>query len=147
MIEPRTTERTGLAELRELLRSHPNEGIAGLLDMSVDELEVGRAVFGLTPRRAFANPLGTVHGGVLATLLDSAMSCAVHTTLPAGARYTTLEFKVNFVRPVGLDAGRLSCAGRTVHVGGRTATAEGAITDATGRLIAHGITTCLLFRP
>ncbi|MEV4258306.1 PaaI family thioesterase [Spirillospora sp. NPDC049652] len=120
-------------------------GVGALLGMTAETLEPGRAVFALTPDAKFGNPLGTVHGGVLSTLLDSAMSCAVHTTLPEGAGYTTLELKVNFVRAVRTDGGRLTCEGTTVHVGRRVATAEGRITDADGRLVAHGTTTCMVF--
>ncbi|RFU37543.1 PaaI family thioesterase [Actinomadura logoneensis] len=120
-------------------------GVGALLGMTAEALEPGRVVFGLTPDPKFANPLGTVHGGVLSTLLDSAMSCAVHTTLPEGAGYTTLELKVNFVRAVPVQGGRLTCEGTTVHVGRRVATAEGRVLDGDGRLVAHGTATCMVF--
>ncbi|HEY0035194.1 MAG TPA: PaaI family thioesterase, partial [Longimicrobium sp.] len=93
------------------------------------------------------NPIGVVHGGLAATMADSAMGCAVHSTLPAGAGYTTLEFKINFVRPLTRDTGRVLCEARTIHVGGRVATAEARVTDAEGRLYAHATTTCMVFRP
>lgn len=83
----------------------------------------------------------------MSTLLDSAMACAVHTSLPAGASYTSLELKVNFVRPVPLEGGRLVCEGTTVHMGRRVATAEGRVTNADGKLVAHGTTTCMVFPP
>jgi uncharacterized protein (TIGR00369 family) len=87
-----------------------------------------------------------VHGGVAATLLDSAMGCAVHSALPAGAGYTSLEIKVNFVRPLTAETGRVRCEAKLIHLGGRTATAEGRVVDEAGKLYAHGTTTCLIFR-
>ncbi|MER7548225.1 PaaI family thioesterase [Actinomadura sp.] len=139
----------GLEQLKELLDkgAEKGHGIGTLLGITAESLEPGRVVFALTPRPDFSNPLGTVHGGIMSTLLDSAMACAVHTSLAEGAGYTTLELKVNFVRAVPLDGGRLVCEGTTVHVGRKVATAEGRITDADGRLVAHGTTTCLLFPP
>lgn len=92
------------------------------------------------------NPIGVVHGGVAATLLDSAMGCAVHSTLPAGAGYTTLEIIVNYLRPLTVATGPVRCEAKVIHLGGRTATAEGRIEDDRGRLYAHGTTTCMIFR-
>ena len=91
------------------------------------------------------NPIGSVHGGYAATLLDSAMGLAVHSMLPPGTGYTTLEFKVSFIRGMTKDTGPVRSEGRTLNVGRRTATAEARITDATGRLLAHATTTCLVF--
>ncbi len=88
-----------------------------------------------------------MHGGLAATLCDTAVGCAVHSTLPAGAGYTTLELKVNFIRPLSVDTGRVFCEGRVIHVGGRVATAEARVTDAAGKLYAHATTTCMVFRP
>lgn len=138
---------SGLEVLRSAakLRDQP-AWIGRLLGMTLDSVEEGRVTISLTPKPDFANPMGRVHGGICATLLDSVMGCAVHTTLPAGAGYTTLELKVNYVRPVSVDAERLIAEGTTIHVGTRTATAEGRVTDHNGRLVAHGTTTCLLFR-
>jgi uncharacterized protein (TIGR00369 family) len=143
------TTTPGLEQLRALIDKGAEEGygIGALLGMAAEELEPGRVVFSLAPRTDFANPLGTVHGGVLSTLLDSAMSCAVHTSLPEGAGYTTLELKVNFVRGVPLEGGRLTCEGTKVHVGRKVATAEGRILDERGKLVAHGTTTCMIFPP
>jgi uncharacterized protein (TIGR00369 family) len=87
----------------------------------------------------------TVHGGILATLADSACGCAVHSMLPLGQTYTTLELHINFLRAVRVDSGRVTCVGRVIHLGGRTATAEARITDAAGRLCGHFGTTCLVF--
>lgn len=120
--------------------------VARLLDFEDPEAGEGLAVFHMTPAEFHYNPLGTVHGGVLSTLLDSAMACAIHTLLPRSGAYTTLELKVNFVRPVTGETGRIRTEGRVLHMGSRVATAEGRILDAQGKLYAHGSTTCLLLR-
>jgi uncharacterized protein (TIGR00369 family) len=117
-----------------------------LLDFRIAEISEGLAVFLVTPAEFHYNPIGLVHGGVAATLLDSAMGCAVHSTLPAGAGYTTLEIKVNYVRAMSVETGEVRCEAKTIHVGGRTATAEGKIVDASGKLYAHATTTCMIFR-
>lgn len=138
-----------LDELRVLLTHGLSEGIGvgHSLGILVDVLEVGRTVWRLTPSPAAANAMFTVHGGVIATLMDTAMGSAVYTSLPADTLYTTLELKVNFIRSVSLDAEPLTCEGRSVHVGRRTATAEARVTDAAGKLVAHGSCTCLLMSP
>ncbi|MWA15656.1 PaaI family thioesterase [Streptomyces sp. BA2] len=118
--------------------------IGRLLGMRFDEVEHGRIVISLDTRPDFANPLGTVHGGIAATLLDSAMGCAVHTTLPAGVSYTTLELKVNYIRAARTDERTLTAEGTVIHTGRRTATAEGKVLDEEGKLIAHATTTCLI---
>jgi uncharacterized protein (TIGR00369 family) len=120
--------------------------IASLLDMSIVEVESGRAVFELDPAEYQFNPIGSVHGGVLTTLLDSAMGCAVHTMLPAGSGYTTLELKANFLRRVTTETRRLRCEGSVIHLGRTVATAEARIVDGEGRLVAHATTTCLVMR-
>ena len=136
---------TGLEQLKALLDQRTT-GIASLQDMSLEVLEPGRVVFTLETRPDFGNPLGTLHGGICSTLLDSAMACSVHASLPEGtAGYTTLELKVNFIRPVRLDGVKLRCEGTTVHLGGRVATTEGRVTDDQGRLVAHGTSTCMVF--
>lgn len=123
---------------------HPSIGrLLGMRAVCIDEGEVS---FAVTPKPDFANPLGTVHGGVCATLLDSVMGCAVHTTLPAGVGYTTLELKVNYIRSVAVDAGELTGVGSVIHVGGKTATAEGKVFASDGKLVAHGTTTCIVLR-
>jgi uncharacterized protein (TIGR00369 family) len=138
---------SGLAYLRALQTGElPAPPIAQLLGFTVSEVSEGHVVFTSEAAEYHYNPIGSVHGGVIATLLDSAMSCAIHSTLPAGTSYTTLEIKVNYIRAVTSRTGIISCAGTSIHVGGRVATAEGRLTDADGTLFAHGTTTCLLFR-
>lgn len=138
-----------LRDLRAVLDQGIAEGVGvgSSLGILVDVLEVGRTVWTFTPSKAAANAMLIVHGGVIATLMDTAMGSAVYTKLPDGALYTTLEFKVNFVRTLTLDADPVSCEARTVHVGRRTATAEARVTDPAGALVAHGSCTCLIFPP
>jgi uncharacterized protein (TIGR00369 family) len=137
---------TGLEQILAIGRGElPGAPIAELIGFEAVEAEEGRVVFAGTPERRHYNPTGAVHGGYAATLLDSAMGCAVHSTLPAGAWYTTLELKVNFTRPMTEDTGRVLCEGTVVHRGGRVATAEGRlVSEKTGKLLAHGTTTCLI---
>jgi uncharacterized protein (TIGR00369 family) len=118
-----------------------------LLGMKMTEVEEGRVVItamGIKPEHE--NGLGIAHGGFAATLLDTALGCAVNTVMPAGKIFTTLEMKINYVRPIRPDSGPLTCVGNVVHAGGKTGTAEGRITDASGKLYAHGTMTCILFR-
>ncbi len=119
---------------------------AALLNFDLVEVSEGRATFAVSPAEYHYNPIGVVHGGLAATLLDSAMGCAVHSMLPAGAGYTTLEIKVNFIRAMTAETGRVRCEAKIVHSGARTATAEGRIVDEAGKLYAHGTTTCLILR-
>jgi len=107
--------------------------------------EPGVVSFYSTPGFRHYNPIGSVHGGYAATLLDSAMGLAVHSMLPAGSGYTTLEFKISFIRGMTKDTGAVRSEGRTLNVGRRAATAEARITDTKGRLLAHAATTCLVF--
>lgn len=123
----------------------PPPPIVELLGLTLDSFEKGRVVFSLEPGEYHYNPIGAVHGGVIATLLDSAVGCAVHTTLPVGVAYTTLELKVNFIRGTTIASGRVSAEGKTVHVGRSSAVAEGRVTDTKGRLVATCSTTCILF--
>jgi uncharacterized protein (TIGR00369 family) len=122
----------------------PTPPIALLLGFTLAETGEGSAVFTVEPAEYHYNPIGVVHGGLLATVLDSAMGCAVQTTLPAGVGYTTLELKTNFVRPALRDTGLLRCSARVLHRGRRSATAEGSVVDGAGKLYAHGTTTCLI---
>ena len=107
--------------------------------------EPGVVVMHSTPGFRHYNPIGSVHGGYAATLLDSVMGLAVHSSLPPGTGYTTLEFKISFIRGMTKDTGPVRSEGRTLNVGRRAATAEARITDAKGRLLAHATTTCLVF--
>jgi len=123
----------------------PGAPIAALVGLSIAEVEAGRIVMCLTPAEYHYNPIGSMHGGILATLLDSVMGCAVHSTLPRGRAYTSLEIKVNYVRAVTNESGELSAEGKVVHAGRRSAVAEGKVVDAKGRLCATASTTCLIF--
>ena len=123
----------------------PQPPMGQTLGFRVTEVDSGRAVFEGIPRPEHYNPIGSVHGGFASTLLDSAMACAVHTRLDAGVFYTTLEIKVNLVRPVSETTGLLRAVGTVLHCGKRTATAEGRLLDESGKLHAHGTTTCLIF--
>jgi uncharacterized protein (TIGR00369 family) len=126
----------------------PPPPIAATMDFSGAEAEEGRAVFVGEPGEYLYNPIGVVHGGFAMTLLDSAMGCAIHTTLGVGEGYTSLETSVNFVRPITSETGPVSCEGKVLHRGGRIATAEGRlVSQKTGKLLAHGTTTCLVMRP
>jgi uncharacterized protein (TIGR00369 family) len=125
----------------------PSPPIARLLGFRLVEAAPGLAVFEITPGEQHYNPIGVVHGGVAMTLLDSAMGLCVHTMLAPGAGYTTLESKVNMVRPVTAQTGTLRAVGKVVHMGGRVATSEGRFEDAAGKLYAHGTSTCMVFPP
>jgi uncharacterized protein (TIGR00369 family) len=123
----------------------PFPHIAQTLDFSLVEVTAGKAVFQGTPQLMHYNPLGGVHGGWYATLLDSALGCAVHTAMPAGYGYTTAELSVNIVRAATTRTGPLRAIGTVIHVGRQLATAEGRIVDSGGKVYAHGTTTCLVF--
>jgi uncharacterized protein (TIGR00369 family) len=123
----------------------PAPPIGNTLDFVPIEIVAGRAVFQGRPGLEHYNPIGTVHGGWIATLLDSCVGCAVHSTLPAGKAYTTAELKVNYIRPVTTAVKLLRAEGRTVHVGSRMATAEGRLFGPDGKLYAHASTTCFIF--
>lgn len=115
------------------------------LDFALDEVEHGRAVFSLVPGEEHYNPIGSMHGGVFATLLDSAAGCAVQSTLPQGMAYTSLDLTVKFLRPVTVDTGRVRAVGTVVSGGRRTALAQAQLLDAADRLLAHATSSCLLF--
>lgn len=118
-----------------------------LMNMRVIEAEDGLVVFSAVPEEKHYNPRGTVHGAFTAAILDSAMGLAIFTKLPAGADQTTLEFKLNFVRPMSAQTGEVRGEGRVVHCGRSIATAEGRLIGPDGKIIAHGTTTCMIFRP
>ncbi len=139
---------SGIAYLKAIQAGElPPPPIAVLMGMWITEVSEGRVVFAAEPAEYHYNPLGTVHGGVMATLLDSALGCTVQSMLPAGTSYTTLELKVNYLRPVTTKTGTIYCEGKIIHVGGRIATAEARLTSAEGKLHAHGTTTCIILRP
>jgi uncharacterized protein (TIGR00369 family) len=119
--------------------------IADLLGMSLVEVQEGRAVFAVEPAEWMYNPIGSVHGGIAATLLDSCMGCAIHSTLPAGVGYATTDLQIRYARGITLDTGRIVAEGTVVHAGRRLATAEGRLTvQDTGKLLAHATTACIL---
>jgi uncharacterized protein (TIGR00369 family) len=125
-------------------RKLPPPPIANLMGFDIEEVGEGRVVFAVVPQEYHYNPIGVVHGGLAATLLDSAMGCAVHSLLPEGRAYTTLELKVNYLRALKHDSGRVRAIGKVIHLGGKVATTEGSVIDGAGKLYAHGTTTCLL---
>ena len=136
---------SGLDYLRAVVRGdYPLPPISSVLDFRIVEIEKGHAVFELYPAEYHYNPIGVVHGGFAATVLDSAMACAVHSTLEAGTGYATIEFKVNLVRPVTADVGRLRAVGEIVHAGSRIATAQARLIDDAGSVYAHATETCLI---
>lgn len=136
---------SGMEFLQGMLEGRfPPQPIAAAADMILYRVEPGTAVFQGTPGFRFYNPLGTVHGGWISTLLDSCMGCAVHTMLDRGQGFTTAELKVNFVRPI-FNSGPLRAEGKVIHFGRQVATAEGKLMDERGKLYAHGTTTCLIF--
>lgn len=136
---------TGLELMRAILDGElPRPPIAELLDYWPVAVDKGRTVYGCRVQPFHYSPLGMAHGGLAATLCDTAMACSIHTLLPIEVGYTTLELKVNFIRPLTQRTGEISCTGQVIHSGGRTATAEARIEDASGRLYAHSTTTCLM---
>ena len=123
----------------------PPPPIAELLGMTITLVERGRVIFALEPAEWMYNPIGSVHGGIAATILDSSLGCAVHTTLDAGVRYTTSDLQVRYVRAIGAETGRVLAESNVVHTGRRLATAEGRLyVEASGQLLAHASTSCLI---
>ncbi|MFW8593426.1 PaaI family thioesterase [Cribrihabitans neustonicus] len=139
------TEMSGLEFMQGILEGRlPGPPIAKTLGYRLSEVEEGRVVFRGTPEFAFTNPMGTVHGGWYGTLLDSAMACAVMTRVPRGSAYTTLEYKINILRPIPLGV-TVDCTGLTDHAGRSTGVAHGEIRGVEdGRLYATGSTTCIV---
>jgi uncharacterized protein (TIGR00369 family) len=140
---------TGLEVMRAIIAGEvPPPPIARLLEMEVIEVEHGRAMFALEPAEWMYNPIGSVHGGIAATILDSCMGCAVHTTLEAGVGYATSDIQVRYLRAMSAGGGRVLAEGRVVHAGRRTATAEGRVylEQDPGVLFAHGTTGCTILR-
>jgi uncharacterized protein (TIGR00369 family) len=138
--------KTGLALMHAMLQGElPYASIAKTLDFMLLEATPGHAVFQGTPGLAHLNPMGTVHGGWFATLLDSALGCAVHTRLVAGQGYTTAELSVNIVRALTPKVARVRAEGKVIHCGRQLATAEARLVGPDGTLYAHATTTCLVF--
>jgi uncharacterized protein (TIGR00369 family) len=139
-------EMTGLEFVQGLVdRTLPLNTIADTLGYEIAEAENGRVVVTAEPRDIHLNPAGTVHGGLAATMLDSCMGLAIQSTLAKGINSTTLEFKISFIRPITPEIGPIKAEGTVISRGRRVGTAEGRITDSTGRLLVHGTTTCLIF--
>jgi uncharacterized protein (TIGR00369 family) len=138
----------GLTFLQGILAgSLPGAPIARTLDFLPVSVAPGVVVFEFTPAEFHYNPIGTVHGGVISTLCDSACGCAVQSMLPAGTYYTSLDLNVKFLRPVTSATGPMTCEGTVTHLGGRSALAEARLTDAAGKLSAHATSSCMIFRP
>jgi uncharacterized protein (TIGR00369 family) len=142
----RQKEMSGLAFVRGLADGTlPLNTIAETLGYDVAEAESGRVVVTAEPGENHLNPAGTVHGGLAATMLDSCMGLAIQSTLEAGFGSTTLEFKISFLRPITPETGRIRAEGMVISRGRRVGTAEGRLSDSSGRLLVHGTTTCLIF--
>ena len=138
---------TGLEYMLKLMHGEvPQSGMGRLMGFRLVEVSEGYAVLAVKPDERHHNGIGIAHGGLAATLLDSATGCAINTMMPAGRIFTTLEMKINYVRPIRADVGTVRCEARVIHAGGRVATAEGRVVDDEGKLYAHGTATCMLFR-
>lgn len=159
LMNPLTGLSVGTVPLREVLGQpgveflqgisagrYPMPPIAGVIPVAPVEVEIGRVVFRALPEERFYNPIGSVHGGYSSTLLDTAMACAVHSTLEAGQGYTSIEIKIVFHKAITADSGELRIEGRVLSRGSRVAAAEGRLTNPKGELLASGTTTCLVFR-
>jgi len=139
-------ERSGLEFLNDIFQGKlPVAPIGALLDFIPVRADAGVMIFQGTPGPQHYNPIGMVHGGYAATLLDSCVGCAIHTMFPAGKGYSTLELKVNYIRALTDKTGPIRAEGRVINVGSQVAVAEGRITDVNGKLYAHATTTCLVF--
>jgi uncharacterized protein (TIGR00369 family) len=139
---------SGIDYFRKMMAGElPLPPMLDLFDIRLVAVDRGRVVFTATAEERFYNGTGVAHGGFAATLLDTALGCAINSAMPAGRRFTTLELKINLTRPLTIEAGLLRCEASVVHVGGRTATSEGRIVDRDGKLYAHGTTTCIVVEP
>jgi uncharacterized protein (TIGR00369 family) len=137
---------SGVEFLREVQAGHlPAAPIAETLDFTLDEVDEGRVVFSIMPGEEHYNPIGSVHGGVYATLLDSATGCAVQSTLPPGMGYTSLDLTVKFLKRITADTGRVRAIGTIISRGRQTALAEARLVDEQDRLLAHATSSCMLF--
>jgi uncharacterized protein (TIGR00369 family) len=149
VVPPETAKKmSGLELLRGIIKGTlPAPPIQQTLDFRLIKVERGYAVFAGIAKFEYYNPIGSVHGGYTAALLDSCMACAVHSTLEVGYSYATLEIKINYVRAITSDTGEVRAEGKVINSGKRIATAEGRLFDAAGKLYAHGTTTCLILSP
>jgi len=139
---------SGLDYFRKMLAGElPPPAMLELFGIRIVHVEEGRVAFSATADERFYNGTGVAHGGFAATLLDTALGCAINSAMPVGRRFTTLELKINLTRPLTKEAGLLRCEASVVHLGGRTATSEGRIIDSRGKLYAHGTTTCIVVEP
>ena len=144
----RVGRETGLALLQSMRDGDlPAPPILSTVGFELDEVEEGRVVFALEPGEHHYNPIGSVHGGVYATLLDSATGCAVHSRLPAGVGYTSLDLTVKFLRAMTVDTGRVRCTGTVTHLGRRVALAEATLHDSADRLLATATSSILIVQP
>jgi len=141
-------EQDGVTFLSALLEGAlPGAPIAHTLGFQPVSVEPGVVVFEFTPAEFHYNPIGTVHGGMIATVCDSACGCAVQSLLPAGSYYTSVDLSVKFLRPITTATGPLTCEGTVTHIGGRSALAQARLTGADGKLHAHATSSCMIFRP
>jgi uncharacterized protein (TIGR00369 family) len=140
--------RSGLEFIKAIADGElPPAAIAQTLGFTITDVDPGRVTFSLTASEFHYNPIGSVHGGVYATLLDSAAACSVHTMLPAGVGYTSLDLSVKFLRRWTSETGPVACTGHVVHLGGRTALARAELIDGDGKLLAEASSSCLILRP
>lgn len=140
-------EMAGLDYLLAMMEGKiPPPPLITTLDLQLQKVTVGEAVFTFQPQEFHYNPIGTVHGGVISSILDSALGCTLHSTLDAGVGYTSLDLKVNFLKAVTIKSGLLSATGKLIHKGGRTALVEARLTDNEGTIYAHATSSCMIFK-
>jgi uncharacterized protein (TIGR00369 family) len=140
--------RSGLEFLQAMVDGEiPPPPVMSTIGGRLESVSAGTAVFTLTPAEFHYNPIGSVHGGMYCTLLDSAAACAVHTMLPAGVAYTSLDLSVRFLGAISVDTGPVRCTGTVTHLGRRTALAEAKLTSSTGKLLATATSSCLIINP
>jgi len=142
------TRLSGLEYLRAMSRGEaPPPPLALLMGFTLDEIDEGRVMMSVTPAEFHYNPMGVVHGGLAATLFDSSLGCAVQSMLPPAHAAPTLQLQINYIRPITVATGRVTCSGEVIHLGKRSATAEGRLTDASGKLYAHATGTFVITGP
>ena len=138
---------SGLAYLLAIKRGEaPASPLMNTLEFSLGEIEEGKASFHFEPQEFHYNPNGSVHGGVITAILDSAMGCTLHSLLPKGMVYTTLELKINFLKMVRSETGMLTATGKMIHMGSKTALVEASLRDSNGKKYAYGVSTCMLLK-